>query len=71
MQRALSFLSGAVAGALVGATLMVIFTPASGESVRSDLRNRVQRFRDQLQDAASARRAELETQLANLRAPQQ
>ncbi|NJN43851.1 MAG: YtxH domain-containing protein [Anaerolineae bacterium] len=70
MQRAFSFLAGAVTGALVGATLMVLFTPAPGESVRSDLQNRVQQFRDQLQDAASTRRAEMETQLANLRAPQ-
>lgn len=69
MQRTLSFLAGAVAGALVGATLMVLFTPASGETIRSDLQNRVQRLRDEMQGAASNRRAELEAQLASLRAP--
>ncbi|GAB4579084.1 MAG: hypothetical protein Fur0022_18220 [Anaerolineales bacterium] len=70
MQRALSFLAGTLAGALVGATLMVLFTPAPGETIRSDLRNRIQNLRDEMQGAASTRRAELEAQLARLRAPQ-
>jgi gas vesicle protein len=70
MQRALSFIAGAVAGALVGATMMVLFTPAPGETIRSDLQNRIQRLRDEMQGAASSRRAEMEAQLARLRAPQ-
>jgi len=70
MQRALSFLAGSVTGALVGATLMVLFTPAPGKTIRSDLQIRVQRLRDEMQGAASARRAEMEAQLARLRAPQ-
>jgi len=70
MQRTLSFLAGAVTGALVGATLMVLFTPASGETIRSDLQNRIQRLQDEMRGAASNRRAELESQLARLRAPQ-
>lgn len=69
MQRTLSFLVGAFTGALVGATLMVLFTPASGETVRSDLRNRIDALRTQMQDAAAARRSELEAQLDSLRAP--
>jgi len=69
MQRTLSFLVGAFTGALVGATLMVLFTPASGETVRSDLRNRIDTLRSQMQDAAAARRSELEAQLNSLRAP--
>jgi gas vesicle protein len=69
MQKTLSYLAGAVTGALVGATLVVLFTPASGETIRSDLRNRVNMLRMQMQDAAAARRAELEAQLARLREP--
>lgn len=69
MQRTLSFLVGAFTGALVGATLMVLFTPASGETVRSDLRNRIDSLRSQMEDAAAARRSELEAQLDSLRAP--
>jgi gas vesicle protein len=70
MQRTLSFLAGAVTGALVGATLMVLLTPASGETIRSDLQNRIQQLKDEMQAAASNRRAEMEVQLARLRAPQ-
>lgn len=70
MQRVFSFLAGSLAGALVGATLMVLFTPAPGETIRSDLKNRVQRLQDEMQGAATARRAEMEAQLARLRAPQ-
>lgn len=70
MQRVLSFFAGVLSGALVGATLMVLFTPASGESVRSDLKNRIQRLQEEMQGAATARRAEMEAQLARLRAPQ-
>jgi gas vesicle protein len=69
MRKMTSFLAGAVTGALVGATLMVLFTPASGETIRSDVRKRVQGLRDQMSEAAAARRAELEAQLAGLRAP--
>jgi len=69
MQKTLSYLAGAVTGALVGATLVVLFTPASGETIRADLRNRVDGLRMQMQDAAAARRAELEAQLARLREP--
>ena len=69
MQKTLSYLAGALTGALVGATLVVLFTPASGETIRSDLRNRVEALRDQMKDAAAARRAELEAQLASLREP--
>ncbi len=70
MQRVLSFLAGALSGALVGATLMVLFTPAPGKTIRSDLQSRVQNLKDEMQGAASARRAEMEAQLARLRAPQ-
>lgn len=69
MQRTLSFIFGAITGALVGATLMVLFTPAPGETIRSDLRNRIQALQDQMQSAAAARRQELENQLAQMRAP--
>jgi gas vesicle protein len=71
MQKTLSYLAGAVTGALVGATLVVLFTPASGETIRSDLRNRVDALRDQMKIAASDRRAELEAQLNRLREPRE
>ncbi len=69
MRKMMSFLAGAVTGALVGSVLMVLYTPASGETIRSDVRNRALALRDQMKGAAAARRAELEAQLAGLRAP--
>jgi gas vesicle protein len=69
MRRLFSFLLGTASGALVGATLAILLTPASGEDLRSELRNRVTNFRDELKEAAQQRRVELERQLEALRHP--
>jgi gas vesicle protein len=70
IRRTLSFITGAVMGALVGATVAILMAPASGEDLRTQMRDRIDRLRDELGDAASQRRAELEKQLARLRQPQ-
>jgi gas vesicle protein len=69
MRRLLSFLSGGVTGALVGAILAILFAPSSGEQLRQKMQDRVSQARDQVGQAAAVRRAELEEQLAALRAP--
>ncbi|MEX2144239.1 MAG: YtxH domain-containing protein [Anaerolineales bacterium] len=69
MRRLISFLLGTASGALIGATFAILLTPASGEDLRSELSNRVKRFRSELQEAAEQRRAELERQLDALRHP--
>lgn len=70
MRRMLSFLSGALMGALVGATLALLFAPSSGEGLRDQLRERVAALQEEVKRAAAERRAELEEQLAGLRMPQ-
>ena len=70
MKRMLSFLSGAIVGALVGATLALLFAPASGEGVREQLRQRAMALQEEVKKAAAERRAELEEQLGSLRTPQ-
>ena len=70
MKRILSFLSGAIVGALVGATLALLFAPASGEGVREQLRQRAMALQEEVKKAAAERRAELEEQLSSLRTPQ-
>lgn len=70
MRRMLSFLSGAIMGALVGATLALLLAPASGEGLREQLQERVAVVQQEIKKAAAERRAELEEQLAGLRAPQ-
>ena len=69
MRRFMVFVFGAAGGALIGATVAILMTPASGEDLRSDLRNRTQRFWGELQAAADERREELEQQLEAMRHP--
>ena len=69
MNRVFSFIAGAVLGGLVGATMALLLAPASGQDVRMQMRDRAQRVRDEIQSAATARRAELEAELERLRAP--
>jgi gas vesicle protein len=67
MRRLLSFLFGLAGGAVIGATVAILLAPASGEDLRSDLGSRFKRFGDELQDAATQRRRELERELNALR----
>ena len=69
MRKFISFISGALAGALVGAIAAILFTPSSGEDLRFQLQERVSQLQDTVKSAAAERRAELEEQLAALRAP--
>lgn len=69
MRKMMSFLSGAVMGALVGATIALLMAPSSGDDLQGELRQRFSQFKDELTQAASARRVELETKLAEMRKP--
>ncbi|MBU0512256.1 MAG: YtxH domain-containing protein [Chloroflexi bacterium] len=69
MKRTISFLSGAVMGGLVGATLALLLTPASGDDLRAKMQAQAQRIQAEVKEAAAARRNELEEQLITLRKP--
>ena len=69
MQRVLSFLSGVLTGALVGAAVALLFAPESGEEVRFQIQERSIRLKDDIKAVADTRRAELERELAALRSP--
>jgi gas vesicle protein len=71
MSRVISFLSGAVMGALVGSTLALLLTPASGGEIRLKMQTQVQRIQDEVKMATATRRRELEDQLATLRKPKE
>ena len=67
MGRFFSFLSGAVAGGILGVAGVVMLTPLSGEEVREKLRKEIKAIVDEGKRAANAKQAELERQLADLR----
>ena len=69
MRHILMFLMGALMGALVGATLAMLLTPVSGKDLQTQMQDRVQYIQKEVKEAASARRAELERQLADMRSP--
>lgn len=69
MGRTRSFISGTFWGGVFGATLAILFAPASGEELREQIRARAERIQAEVNQAAQQRRAELEKQLADLRAP--
>jgi gas vesicle protein len=69
MRRTSSFLIGAIIGGTLGAIIAIMLAPSSGESLRSNLSNRTEQMRSDIARAATERRAELERQLAALRAP--
>ena len=69
VQRLVSFIAGVMTGAIVGATIALLITPTSGIELRGQISTRAQSIRDEVTAAAAARRADLEQQLAALRAP--
>jgi len=56
-------------GALVGSTLALLLTPASGEEIRTKMAEQVQRVQNEVKNATKTRRIELESQLESLRHP--
>ena len=71
MNRGLNFLMGALIGSFIGATIAILIAPSSGEDLRAEIGARTDRIRSEVAQASAERRAELERQLAALRAPQE
>jgi len=69
MRRLSNFMMGFVIGGLIGATVALLMSPSSGEELRLQIVDRAKQIQSEVQQAAAARRAELEQQLAALRAP--
>ncbi|MCL4507470.1 MAG: YtxH domain-containing protein [Chloroflexi bacterium] len=67
MNKIFSFMCGAIFGAIVGAAAILVSTPKSGESIRADIRREVKIILEEGRRASAARRAELESQLSQMR----
>lgn len=70
MSRFGNLMLGALLGGLIGSALALLFAPSSGEGLRNQVRETIVEIQDEMRQAASARRIELEKQLTSLRAPQ-
>jgi len=69
MRRMFGFVIGLFVGWLVGGTIALLLAPESGEDLRNEIRSRSANFLGEIKSAADTRRADLEKQLADLRAP--
>ena len=69
MRRFMSFLTGAMIGALVGSLTALLLAPASGDELRARARDRAASFRDDVREAYEARVAQLEAEIEALRQP--
>jgi len=69
MRRIIGFLIGIFVGWLVGATVALLLAPQTGENLRGEIRSRSAGLIGEIQSAADTRRAQLEQQLAAMRAP--
>ena len=69
MRRIFGFMIGTVVGGLVGSTIALLLASGSGETLRSDLRERGLAFQAEVRNAADVRRIELRERLDELRAP--
>ena len=63
MRRLMSFLAGAICGALVGAVAGLLLAPYTGAEFRERIDKQVQSLIEKGQQAAAAKRSELEAQL--------
>ena len=70
MRQVFSFFIGITIGGFVGATLALLFTPASGEEVRTQISDRTQAFVADIRQASNTKRIELQERLETLRSPQ-
>jgi len=67
MQKALNLVLGMVLGAIVGSAVALLLTPVSGNELRMEVETYTRQVKSDVEEAASARRIELERELANLR----
>jgi gas vesicle protein len=61
------FFIGFLSGGVIAFGLMILFTPLSGEELRQQIMQRSSSFQEEVKNAASQRKAELQAKLEALR----
>ena len=67
MQKALNLVLGMVLGSLVGSAVALLLTPMTGDELQSEVKEYSRQVKSEVQQAATARRVELERELSKLR----
>jgi len=67
MRKLFNFLFGFMLGAVVGAAIAILLAPEAGDATRGQIQLRVDQVVEEGKRAAAERRAELETQLEQLK----
>ena len=67
MSKSSSWFFGALLGGLLGTTLARLYAPFTGEELKAKIGDYVQNVRYEVEQAGVEKRAELETQLEELR----
>lgn len=69
MRRFMTFLAGALCGALVGAVTSLLLAPSSGEELQTRIGDQMRSMGDEIRAAYENRVAQLEAELVSLRKP--
>ncbi len=69
MRRMMAYIAGALTGALVGASIALLFAPVPGEELQARINERFSSLRDELKQAYETRLSQLEAEFEALRAP--
>ncbi|NMC53985.1 MAG: YtxH domain-containing protein [Chloroflexi bacterium] len=69
MKKIENFIFGAMLGGLIGAGLAILLAPASGKSLRDEVKGYIDNTVSEVRNAGIQRRQELEIELTRLREP--
>lgn len=70
MRRVLTFMAGLLTGGGIGAIISILYAPASGEEVRTGIKQRFNLIKHNSEVAAERKEAELRAELATLTEPE-
>ena len=67
MKKLFAFFFGVVVGGVIGGGIALLLAPSSGQTLQQNVSDQLHRVVSEIQQAASERRSELESELQQLR----